>query len=164
VWSRCLLLTTGLQCQYDVHTRYRGNFSRWHRGLQNLSAKAFIRPGLNAPSAEILEMFGRLRQESLICKSTMAPITGSIFSSGVGCWSFFSPLVTADPRRKNLNLLRISLVTEVVAFYWTCRTPDIVNPGREEQDCHSVYFLWGFLPLSELRGLVWQYLHRKRDG
>ena len=70
-----------------------------------------FRPGLNASSAAIQAMFGPLGQESLSCGSTTALVTGSIFNSGVRCWSFFSPVVTKAPRRKILNLHRILLVT-----------------------------------------------------
>ena len=70
-----------------------------------------FRPGLNASSAAIQAMFGPLGQESLSCGFTMVLVTGSIFKSGDRCWSFFSPVVTRAPRRKILNLRKISLVT-----------------------------------------------------
>jgi len=58
--------------------------------------------------------------------------------------------------------VRQSRKIEVGAFYWTDMAPYIVNPGREEQGSVSMYTLWGVLPPSELCGLAWQYLHRKR--
>ena len=45
---------------------------------------------------------------------------------------------SAWARARALPLLQTDWPIEVGAFYWTVPAPDIVNPGREEQDSFSV--------------------------
>jgi hypothetical protein len=47
--------------------------------------------------------------------------------------------------------------SEMGAFYWTVPAPDIVNPGRQEQDWVSVLISWEFLPARELWGLAMEW-------
>ena len=70
-----------------------------------------FRPGLQASSAEIEAMFGPLGQVSLSFGSTVALATRFIFNSEAKCWYFFSLMMTRVPKRKILNLLKISLAT-----------------------------------------------------